>query len=798
MKLNKISKAIAASALTIIAATPMSSFATTIEGAINDHVPLGTAYNSLTGEFLNFQTVKGQVKIDGNVNTSIKSYQNMSYEEVSSRLSGDVVVKADFPVVKAEASADIALETASDAFSSNWVISVINEARSEVLRPIGNAAGLTLSDQGQTIANKNLADSALLQAAGDEFITEIEYSTQLFVSMKAEYLSTADKTAINGAISVDFAVGNVSGDLSYLSDEQKQSVRITVRAHQFGGDPLALLSILPNNIITCDLTNFTPCETLFEEAIKYAKGIGAYSGNGFKDQVAEISNSNVVGYQTETYAQNFGTFSLAQSSIVDTDNNTSIINDLEDEYIEQLEFHSRATGLLGKSLAYLNDTQRAALRNTAVESIKNAEALRDLVNYCSVNVYNNFCTTYIADNCPATATSRSCLNEYATDVFNQDNNSVLNVSLSEYSQLVDASNLNTFYVQLFKQPNRTGGNIFDSTGNTLSLNANGQLSSSGTLGVFSPDSSQVVTTEFILKTNKKPKSVWAGTMSSSTPNPGLTSLSQYQDGQWNLLYDHQSNMPAYNSSVWSEVNAVNGYYYYLVKMQGVTQGMVETYILDGSTNGSTHTYFYIKPVSDIPMTTGFNAEGTPFYFTTRNINVDKDINSNDIGWCPTGSGLQRGTNSHCLDSGRMYTWANAAKACEAYSAAHEGSTGLVWSLPTAADINLLTARVEQDSGAGKAGSYLKGYDFALVSGAHNTTDAYGFSAQETGYIANGWTTSNAPLYGNNTYGINWMKTQYSSSSGNVFGFIYNSDGLRRWNLNKDWLLAARCIGKYVK
>jgi len=798
MKLNKISKAIAASALTLLAATPITSFATTIEGAINDHVPLGTAYNSLTGEFLNFQTVKGQVKIDGNTTTSIKTYQNMSYEEVSSRLSGDVSVNADFPVVQAEASADIALETASDAFSSNWVMSVINVAKSEVLRPIGSASSVTLSDQGQTIANKNLADSALLQAAGDEFVTEIEYSTQLFVSMKAEYLSTADKDAINGAISVDFALGNVSGDLSYLSDEQKQSVKITVRAHQFGGEPLELLSILPDNIITCDLTNFTPCEELFEEGIQYAKGIGSYSGNGFKDQVADISNSNVVGYETETYDQHFGTYALAPSSPYTKDNNTATINDLEDEYVEQLENHSRASGLLSKSLAYLNDTQRAALRSTAVESIKNAEALRDLVNYCSVNVYNNDCVNYIAANCPATATSRSCLSEYATDVFNQDNNSVLDVSLSEYSQLVEAANLDAYYVQLFKQPDQFGGNIFDSTGNTTSLNANGQLSSSGTLGVFSTGPSQVVTTEFILKTNKKPKNVYAGKMSAHDPDTGSTSLSQYQDGQWNLLFEHQDNAPAYGDPVWAEVTPVNGYYYYLVKMHGVTRGSVETYILDGSTNGSTHTYFYTKPVAKVPMTTGFNAQGTPFYFTSKNILVDKDVNGNDIGWCANGTTLQRGMNDNCLDDGRMYTWAEAAKACEAYSVANEGSTGLVWSLPTKADAENLIDVVEAEAGAGNAGYYLKSYQFTQYNGVENTIDKYGFSAQETGYVLGGWTTSNAELLGMGLYGFTWLATQHDNSLGHSLGFMWDNTDALFWNLDKTGLLPARCIGKYVR
>lgn len=794
MKLNKINAAILASAMAA-AVTPMTSFATDIEGAVNDHIPLGTAYNSLTGEFLNFQTVKGQVKVEGNTATSVKTYQNMSYEEVSSRLSGDVTINADFPVVQAEASADLALETASDAYSSNWVMSVINEARSEVLRPIGTASSVTLSAQGQTIADQNLADSALLQAAGDEFVTEIEYSTQLFVSMKAEYLSTADKDAINGAISVDFAVGNVSGDLSYLSEEQKQSVKVTVRAHQFGGDPLALLNILPDNIITCDLTNFTPCETLFEQAIQYAKGMGAYQGIGFKDQVADISNSNVVGYKTEKYDQHFGTYALAPSTAYTKDNNTTIINALEDDYVQQLEYHARATGLLSNSLSYLNETQRAALRHTAVESIKNAEALRDLVNYCSTNVYNNDCTTYLAANCPATATSRSCLSEFSTDVFNQANNNELDVAKAEFS-LLAKSHIVDIHKDLLLgkrdgqfKPKRNGSLGYD--------NNTGKVTGHEGVVLTSPS---FIDTEFMFKTNVKltRAAVFPQGSGGFASGNGVTSV--YKNGEWVTVQDNSLTM---DQNALVGATNVGGYYYYRVDITNI-----EYPVFDFSRYGSGQNidfYFYTKPTTTIGMTTGLNAEGTPFYFTARNIDIDTDVDGNTIGWCPntSGVGVQRASTVHCLDGGRMYTWAEAAKACEAYSAAHEGSTGLVWSLPTAADIDLFTARVEQESGVGKAGYYLKGYDFALVDGAHNTVDALGFSAQETGYILSGWTESNATLLGNISWGYTWMAddatdTASGLSYGQSFGFYSHGDPLYRYNFEKDTLLAARCIGKYVK
>ena len=792
MKLNKLTGAMLASTISFAALLPATSFASSIPGAVNDHIPLGTAYNSLTGEFLNFQTVKGQVKVVGNTSTSIKTYQNMDYEQVSSRLSGDVTIDADFPVVQAEASADLALETASDAFSSNWVMSVINVARSEVLRPIGSASSVTLSDQGQDVADENLNDSALIKAVGDEFVTEIEYSTQLFVSMKAEYLSTADKDAINGAISVDFALGEVEGDLSYLSEEQKQSVKITVRAHQFGGSPLELLTILPDNIITCDLTNFTPCETLFEEAIKYAKGIDTYAGNGFKDQVADIANSNVVGYKTEKYDQHFGTYALAPSSAYTKDNNDVVINQLENEYVEQLENHSRATSLLGKSISYLNETQRAALRSTAKVTITNAEALRDLVNFCSTNVYNGDCNTYLANNCPVEGNSRSCLKEYSTDVFNQAEKSEFDLVLSEYSHLVRHEDVKGIYVELMHQDD---GDMYNPT-NSVPLTvdyATGKLSIGPNFAMYSV---QNVTSSFLLKSTAKydytlihPGWEWRDGY-----GDGYDSIKVYKDGTWQTVSE---NSLEFDEALLNSATQVDGYYYYLVEMR-----QVEYPIIWFLSHETTHDYyFYRKPQAQVNMTTGVVADGTPFYFTRENINVDKDVDGNTIGWCNTRPGWTTGDSEACAASGRLYTWHQAAKACEAYNDIDNGSTGLVWSLPTKDELDFFIDRVEQDSGAGNAGYWLKSFrfdHFAAIpyGGTYGTNDDFSMAIQPSGYDAGAGSTN--VMTDQTTWGGFWTATETSASSANLLYVENGSTDVKYATFGKSGRNPVRCIGKYAK
>ena len=135
-----------------------------------------------------------------------------------------------------------------------------------------------------------------MELAGDEFVTSIEYGAQLFVNMHVEYLNSQDKREIGGYLGVDIAGGivNVQGELDFLDDQSKESVKITVRAIQKGGEPTRLLTIIPNNIVTCSLSYPQPCFDLFSQAIQYAK-------NDFRYQFNQLSDYNVVSYKTTRY-----------------------------------------------------------------------------------------------------------------------------------------------------------------------------------------------------------------------------------------------------------------------------------------------------------------------------------------------------------------------------------------------------------------------------------------------------------------------------------------------------------------
>lgn len=436
---SMIKTLLAASCASILGIAPQA-LADSVPGAVNDHVTLGTAYNRFSGKFLNFQPIKGEIQQSGNTTSHILVTQDMNFRQLSSRLSGEIAISADFPAVQADAGASLALESASDTYSSNWVFSVINKSKSQVLRGIDNAPSPELSASGLTIANQyttaQLNDTQLLARVGSDYVSEIEYGSQLFVSMKMDFLNSTDKQNIAGHISVEAASGVVSvdGEINSMSQDVKKSVKITVNAHQFGGSPLGLLEILPDNILSCDLTNAAACFDLFENAVQYARGLGDWAGNGFKDQAIDIAYANVIGYQTTAYNDGSAQMqALVPPSYTITDNSNTI-NQLEGEYAAELTNRGRAQSMLKFYASNLSQSQRTELSNINLASTNNAFALASLADKCRDSYLGNDCANYIADNCPVSGQSRTCLESYGTIVFNS---ALLDTSFSQYRPLKD-------------------------------------------------------------------------------------------------------------------------------------------------------------------------------------------------------------------------------------------------------------------------------------------------------------------------------------------------------------------------
>ncbi|MCG7537272.1 internalin [Pseudoalteromonas sp. OOF1S-7] len=378
-----------------------------ISGLINDHVAMGTAYDSQKKRFLNVQPVAGVIdETFGNTELKFKTGIDMSYDDMLNTLNGSVDVDVNFPVVRVSAGASLAKEMASSTYSSSYTFSASSTPKKRLFLPQDQNLGYTLSQVGSDVASNH--QTKLQTLVGDEFVTGIEYGANVLVNLKIDYGSNQDKSDIGGYLDVDLYGGvfNVGGQLRYLKDETKSSVKITVRAIQQGGDPKQLLTIIPNNIITCSLDNPEPCFDMFYEAVKYAK-------SGFNSQLNSLSDYNVVRYYTTRYEN----ASLALRALVPeyqvVRNATKwLISELEDDFKQAILDEQRADKLLNSYYAYLPASQRLAVEQIKDLAYDNAWFFFNAAQFCRDNPFGYACENKVQEmksacvqrgkNCPAT------------------------------------------------------------------------------------------------------------------------------------------------------------------------------------------------------------------------------------------------------------------------------------------------------------------------------------------------------------------------------------------------------------
>ncbi|NQZ05699.1 MAG: fibrobacter succinogenes major paralogous domain-containing protein [Algicola sp.] len=763
----------------------------------SDYLPLGTAYNSASKRFLNFQAVKGIREEEGISDSNVYAKQNMSYRETLSRLSGSVTVDIDMPVLQLDAGASLALESSSSAFTSSWSVSVLNTTPSHAL---GNEIGLTelsMSIAGQTIAAKNLTGSALLEAVGDSYIVEIEYGTQLFVSMTAQYRSQADKELVEGYINADLAAGlaSVTAEGRAERQELKNSVKLTVKAHQYGGDPTGLLAIVPEGIITCTLQNPDPCTEMFGNAIRYAKGIGEYDGVGFEDKTLEISDANVLGYRVAKYSATAGfiTAGLAEFSVDFTDNSAAIAT-LESEYISELQVQTRAQSLLSNYASDLSSTQRYALKEIISVTSDNAYALSELAEYCSTHYVETECADYIASNCPLGTQARTCLKTYNTAMFTLDFNDALANTMRIYSQQVIAGDYQSHAYELFDHKfipdEETGDSLLDYTASLLNFNADGKMQTFDgiNIGFYQSGPPNGINVDFIMRVDRELESI-------AFQNIEHT-ITGYVNGHWQEGTFEEGGI--YGTRI-VPTDDIDGWFYYWVKASNATLfiGIFETSPRGWFSNQHLIDFeFFRKPKSKINMTTGLQTSAKPIFWTADNVDISLDSDGTGLGWCANEAGtevtrdLQEG---HCLTYGRLYTWDDAVKVCERYDELHGADTGLMWRLPEQTDWQLLVNRAGQDAG----GTAMSGDVLKAQLDSEDGLDTLGFKALLGGYVTNADDPSVATLRNEQATGYWWSGSNSSTKAyrkriSNSFDNV--SSGWR----SKDRLYSVRCVGEATR
>ena len=328
-----------------------------------DYAMLGQAYHKDKMNFLNVNCVDGEkIETLGNTHAELSLQMDLSFSQLLDHLGGRLSVDTNFPVVRAGAEANYARDAAAteyaNTFHFNWTITpkkIVLANNTYRLSPIGERYA------------KN--PDKLLEKCGDEFLTAIEYGGSLDVDLKIEYRNQKDKKDISGKIQVGVGEGidivKVDGSLQYLNEEIKQSVKISVRAQQKGGEPLKLLGILPDNFIVCTLAHPDPCFNVFSKAINYAR-------DNLAEQFSQSDRYNVVKYYTEKY-ENSGLDDLVPRSI-------PILSHLVQLAREELEMLFQQTLVDSKRITTLTTSYGQLL------SPEQAQKLQDLKKTISTNI----------------------------------------------------------------------------------------------------------------------------------------------------------------------------------------------------------------------------------------------------------------------------------------------------------------------------------------------------------------------------------------------------------------------------
>lgn len=346
-----------------------------------DFAILGQAYHSDQRRILNVNCVQGEiVETLGNTEAEFELALDLGFSEIVDRLGGKLGVGVSFPVVRAGASASYGQEMGATELVNNYHFSWRMTPKKRVLLP----GSLELSSLGEQILANHPGD--LHRRCGDEVVTAIEYGASLNVNLRMEFRNEQDKREIGGKIKVSVGKGidiiSVEGDLDYLNQEVKKSVKITVQATQRGGDPLQLLSIIPSNLIACTLDDPTPCFQVFTEAVSYAR-------ERLADQFVDLDSYNVIKYHTESYDES-AMFKLVPSSGYPS---VDILveharRQLDEKFQDALLDHSRASKLRSSYREWLSEEQYQAILGIERGARLNAQLYSQAAIFCYDNPYD--------------------------------------------------------------------------------------------------------------------------------------------------------------------------------------------------------------------------------------------------------------------------------------------------------------------------------------------------------------------------------------------------------------------------
>lgn len=350
----------------------------------NDEVPasytdtavLGQAYSKNRKKIFNVNCVKGESIVRGNEIGILKYQKDMRYHEVMDALNGNLSLGVQFSQIHAGASAKIALSQASDDHSETHTFFWSGINRKEIFKP----GTVVPSERGEFyIENYN---DRLSEKCGDEFIAEIQYGAILLATLRIDFLNKSDKKSFGGGLNIGLMDGilDVKGDFEKVNNDIKRRTKVSVIVKQLGGNATGLLTVVPDNVMNCSLSDISPCLTTMSNLIKYGEGAFRESLEMPDD---DHTNWNVIKYVTQRYDES-GLEELVGST-PPAELHQEVLRmrrSLERGHIKELTIRERASRLRNNGRSHLTNVQIKQVEDIELKADQNARIYVNGLEVC--------------------------------------------------------------------------------------------------------------------------------------------------------------------------------------------------------------------------------------------------------------------------------------------------------------------------------------------------------------------------------------------------------------------------------
>ncbi|NVJ58846.1 MAG: hypothetical protein HWE27_00575 [Gammaproteobacteria bacterium] len=385
----------------------------------NDTYLLGGGYDSEKGEFkgatsvyvsalpaseddvdLNNDGFVDSAQFVGNTKIDLHIGVDQNYEKLLNTIRGAASAKISAASFEVNGDIGLAFQNSADEFSSSYTLITRAMPRKPILMPqepdansVGAGNGLHPTSGFLFWAdNLGYRGKELAEFTGDEFIQGVELGAWLMVNIQFKFRNSEDKKNIGGRLSVDWAKGTVSvdGEADYSKINNSETVDVSIRGYQYGGDSGSLLSILDDQTShACTLRDPGTCLSYFENTVLYAKdklpGVVGFPSQ-FKNQNGEwmYQKFNPVRYLTAKYENSGPAFRDYFSEPVDNLSFASrqALRDIKARWEQSILHQQRANYLSGQRSADLKPKQLETIRDIEVRAGDNAYHLSELAKDC--------------------------------------------------------------------------------------------------------------------------------------------------------------------------------------------------------------------------------------------------------------------------------------------------------------------------------------------------------------------------------------------------------------------------------